>query len=47
MKKLILLIILLTLAVMLFSQEEQHQVTVINVGVTARVLEKNQLIRDL
>ena len=47
MKKFILLIILLTLAVMLFSQVEQHQVTVINVGVTARVLEKNQLVRDL
>ena len=47
MKKFIFLIILLTLALMLFSQVEQHQVTVINVGVTARVLEKNQLVRDL
>jgi hypothetical protein len=47
MKKFILLIILLTLAVMLFSQVDQRQVTVINVGVTVRVLEKNQLVRDL
>ena len=47
MKKLVLLIILLTLAVMLFSQVDQRQVTVINVGVTVRVLEKNQLVRDL
>lgn len=47
MKKFILLIVLLTLAVLLFSQVEQHEVTVMNVGVTVRVLDNKQFVGDL
>ena len=47
MKKFILLIVLLTLAVLLFSQVEQHEVTVMNVEVAVRVLENKQFVGDL
>lgn len=47
MKKLIILIVILTLALMLFSQVEQHSVTVTNVGVTVRILDNNQFVKDL
>jgi len=47
MKQFILLIVLLTLAIMLFSQVEQHTVTVTNVGVTVRILDNSQFVKNL
>lgn len=47
MKKLIILIVILMLAIMLFSQVEQHAVTVTNVGVTVRILDNNQFVKHL
>jgi VWFA-related protein len=47
MKKIILTLIVLSIAIFLFAQQEQYQVTVRNIEVPARVFLKNQFVNDL
>ncbi len=47
MKKIILTLIVLSLAIFIFARQEQHQVTVRNIEVPTRVFLKDQFVEDL